>query len=190
MLDEGGGAFYGPKISVQARDAIGRTWQMSTIQLDFQTPQRFGIEYVGADNERHQPIMIHRALFGSIERFFGVLVEHYAGAFPAWLAPEQVRVLPVRSDHHAYAARVVDRLHGRRVPGVARRGRGTAGRADPPGQAGEAPVRPRRRRRRRRGGHGRRQRQGERSARAGRPRRRLRRAPPCRGPREDVNHAA
>ncbi|MFZ6002810.1 MAG: threonine--tRNA ligase [Actinomycetota bacterium] len=110
VLDEGGGAFYGPKISVQARDAIGRTWQMSTIQLDFQTPQRFGIEYVGPDNERHQPIMIHRALFGSIERFFGVLVEHYAGAFPSWLAPEQVRVLPVRSDHHAYAARLVDRL--------------------------------------------------------------------------------
>jgi threonyl-tRNA synthetase len=110
VLDEGGGAFYGPKISVQARDAIGRTWQMSTIQLDFQTPQRFGLEYVGADNERHTPIMIHRALFGSIERFFGVLVEHYAGAFPAWLAPEQVRVLPVRSDHLAYAHRVTDRL--------------------------------------------------------------------------------
>jgi threonyl-tRNA synthetase len=112
VLDEGGGAFYGPKISVQARDAIGRTWQMSTIQLDFQTPQRFGIEYVGADNERHQPIMIHRALFGSVERFFAVLVEHYAGAFPAWLAPVQVRVLPVSSDHHAYAAHVVDRLKG------------------------------------------------------------------------------
>ena len=110
VLDEGGGAFYGPKISVQARDAIGRTWQMSTIQLDFQLPQRFGLEYVGADNERHRPVMIHRALFGSIERFFGVLVEHYAGAFPAWLAPVQVRVLPVRSDHHAYAERVADRL--------------------------------------------------------------------------------
>jgi threonyl-tRNA synthetase len=110
VMDEGGGAFYGPKISVQARDAIGRTWQMSTIQLDFQLPQRFEMEYVGADNERHRPIMIHRALFGSIERFFAVLVEHYAGAFPAWLAPEQVRVLPVRSDHHAYAARLVDRL--------------------------------------------------------------------------------
>jgi len=110
VLDEGGGTFYGPKISVQARDAIGRTWQMSTIQVDFQLPQRFEIDYVGADNERHRPIMIHRALFGSIERFFGVLVEHYAGAFPAWLAPEQVRVLPVRSDHHAYAARVADRL--------------------------------------------------------------------------------
>jgi threonyl-tRNA synthetase len=103
VLDEGGGAFYGPKISVQARDAIGRTWQMSTIQLDFQTPQRFGLEYVGADNERHQPIMIHRALFGSVERFFAVLLEHYAGAFPAWLAPVQVTVLPVADRHDAYA---------------------------------------------------------------------------------------
>jgi threonyl-tRNA synthetase len=110
VLDEGGGAFYGPKISVQAKDAIGRTWQMSTIQVDLQLPQRFDLEYVGADNERHRPVMIHRALFGSVERFFAVLVEHYAGAFPAWLAPVQVRVLPVRSDHHAYAARVVDRL--------------------------------------------------------------------------------
>jgi threonyl-tRNA synthetase len=110
-LDEGGGAFYGPKISVQARDAIGRTWQMSTIQLDFQTPKRFELEYVGADNQRHQPIMIHRALFGSVERFFALLVEHYAGAFPAWLAPVQARVLPVRDDHQGYADEVVDRLH-------------------------------------------------------------------------------
>jgi threonyl-tRNA synthetase len=110
VLDEGGGAFYGPKISVQARDAIGRTWQMSTIQLDFQTPQRFGLEYVGADNERHQPIMIHRALFGSVERFFAVLLEHYAGAFPAWLAPVQVTVLPVADRHDAYAYDVTDRL--------------------------------------------------------------------------------
>ena len=93
VMDEGGGAFYGPKISVQARDAIGRTWQMSTIQLDFQLPQRFGLEYIGADNARHRPIMIHRALFGSVERFFAVLLEHYAGALPTWLAPEQVRVL-------------------------------------------------------------------------------------------------
>jgi threonyl-tRNA synthetase len=112
VLDPGGGAFYGPKISVQARDAIGRTWQMSTIQLDFQLPQRFEMEYVGADNERHRPIMIHRALFGSVERFFAVLLEHYAGAFPAWLAPEQVRVLPVRSDHEPYAHRIADRLRG------------------------------------------------------------------------------
>ncbi|MEJ5254688.1 MAG: threonine--tRNA ligase [Acidimicrobiales bacterium] len=110
VLDEGGGAFYGPKISVQARDAIGRTWQISTIQLDFQLPQRFDLEYVGVDGERHRPIMIHRALFGSVERFFAVLLEHYAGAFPAWLAPVQVRVLPVRDDHDVYAHRLVDRL--------------------------------------------------------------------------------
>ncbi|MGI8792509.1 MAG: threonine--tRNA ligase [Acidimicrobiales bacterium] len=109
-LDEGGGAFYGPKISVQAKDAIGRTWQMSTIQLDFQTPQRFDLEYQGSDGERHQPIMIHRALFGSVERFFGVLTEHYAGAFPAWLAPVQVRVLGVRDDHNDYAAAVASQL--------------------------------------------------------------------------------
>ena len=111
VLDEGGGAFYGPKISVQAKDAIGRTWQMSTIQLDFQLPQRFDLHYVGADNERHRPIMIHRALFGSIERFFAVLVEHYAGAFPAWLAPVQVSVLPVADRHDDYAYQVADRLN-------------------------------------------------------------------------------
>jgi threonyl-tRNA synthetase len=95
VMDEGGGAFYGPKISVQARDAIGRTWQMSTIQVDFQMPQRFDLHYAGADAKRHRPIMIHRALFGSIERFFGVLTEHYAGAFPLWLSPGQLRLLPV-----------------------------------------------------------------------------------------------
>jgi threonyl-tRNA synthetase len=112
VLDEGGGAFYGPKISVQARDAIGRTWQLSTIQVDFQLPQRFGITFTGSDNGRHQPVMIHRALFGSIERFFGILTEHYAGAFPTWLAPVQVRVLGVRDDHDAYAFRITDRLRG------------------------------------------------------------------------------
>ena len=112
VLDEGGGAFYGPKISVQARDAIGRTWQMSTIQVDFQLPQRFDLTYVGPDGERHRPIMIHRALFGSVERFFGVLVEHYAGAFPAWLAPEQVRVLPVADTHLDYALEVAAQLRG------------------------------------------------------------------------------
>jgi threonyl-tRNA synthetase len=101
VLDEGGGAFYGPKISVQARDAIGRTWQMSTIQVDFQMPDRFDLHYTGADNARHRPIMIHRALFGSIERFFGVLTEHYAGAFPLWLAPEQLRLVPVADRHVA-----------------------------------------------------------------------------------------
>jgi threonyl-tRNA synthetase len=109
-LDEGGGAFYGPKISVQAQDAIGRTWQLSTVQLDFQLPQRFELEYVGADNHRHRPVMIHRALFGSVERFFALLVEHYAGAFPAWLSPVQARVLPVRDDHRAYAEEVAARL--------------------------------------------------------------------------------
>jgi threonyl-tRNA synthetase len=112
VMDPGGGAFYGPKISVQARDAIGRTWQISTIQLDFQLPQLFGLEYVGADGGRHRPIMIHRALFGSIERFFAILVEHYAGAFPTWLAPLQARVLPVRDDHDTFAHRLVDRLKG------------------------------------------------------------------------------
>ncbi len=101
VLDEGGGAFYGPKISVQARDAIGRTWQMSTIQVDFQMPDRFDLHYTGSDNARHRPIMIHRALFGSIERFFGVLTEHYAGAFPLWLAPEQLRLVPVADRHVA-----------------------------------------------------------------------------------------
>jgi threonyl-tRNA synthetase len=110
VLDEGGGAFYGPKISVQARDAIGRTWQLSTIQVDLQLPQRFDLHYVGADNERHRPVMIHRALFGSIERFFAVLLEHYAGAFPAWLAPVQARVLGVRDDHDEYAQQVAARL--------------------------------------------------------------------------------
>jgi threonyl-tRNA synthetase len=110
VLDPGGGAFYGPKISVQARDAIGRTWQVSTIQVDFQLPQLFGLEYVGADNERHRPIMIHRALFGTIERFFAILLEHYAGAFPTWLAPVQVTILPVAERHQAYAFRIADRL--------------------------------------------------------------------------------
>jgi threonyl-tRNA synthetase len=110
VLDEGGGAFYGPKISVQARDAIGRTHQMSTIQLDFQTPQRFEAEFVGNDNAKHRPIMIHRALFGSVERFMAILIEHYAGALPTWLSPEQVRVLPVRDDHGDYAQQVGNAL--------------------------------------------------------------------------------
>ena len=109
-IDEGGGAFYGPKIDLKVKDAIGRRWQLSTIQYDFNLPERFDLEYVGADNQRHRPVVIHRALLGSIERFFGVLLEHFAGAFPAWLAPVQARVLPVRDDHHEYAYRVADRL--------------------------------------------------------------------------------
>ncbi|HEX2773957.1 MAG TPA: threonine--tRNA ligase, partial [Micromonosporaceae bacterium] len=97
--DPGGAAFYGPKISVQARDAIGRTWQMSTIQYDFNQPAGFGLEYTSADGGREQPVMIHSAKFGSIERFFGVLTEHYAGAFPAWLAPVQVVGIPIRDEN-------------------------------------------------------------------------------------------
>jgi len=103
--DPGGAAYYGPKISVQAKDALGRTWQMSTIQLDFQQPKRFGLEYTSSDGSRQRPVMIHRALFGSIERFFGVLTEHYAGAFPAWLAPVQVVGIPIADEH-------VDHLQG------------------------------------------------------------------------------
>jgi threonyl-tRNA synthetase len=108
--DPGGAAFYGPKISVQARDAIGRSWQMSTIQVDFNLPERFGLEYQAPDGTRQRPVMIHRALFGSIERFFGVLTEHYAGAFPAWLAPVQVVGIPIREDHSDYLRSFVERL--------------------------------------------------------------------------------
>ncbi|MDP1878500.1 MAG: threonine--tRNA ligase [Actinomycetota bacterium] len=115
VLDEGGAAFYGPKISVQAKDAIGRTWQMSTIQVDFQTPQRFDLEYQGPDGTRHRPVMIHRALFGSIERFFAVLLEHYAGAFPPWLAPVQVVAIPVTDAHNEYLDSVAGRLRERGV---------------------------------------------------------------------------
>ena len=103
-IKEGDAAFYGPKIDIDVRDAIGRKWQLSTIQCDFNLPERFNLEYVGADSGRHQPIMLHRALFGSVERFFGVLLEHYAGALPTWLAPVQVRILPVASAHEEYAA--------------------------------------------------------------------------------------
>jgi threonyl-tRNA synthetase len=117
--DPGGGAFYGPKISVQARDAIGRTHQLSTIQLDFQTPRRFDATYVGADNQRHLPVMIHRALFGSVERFLAILLEHYAGALPTWLMPEQFRVLPVRDAHGGYAAEVAAALRARGLRGDA-----------------------------------------------------------------------
>ena len=152
--DPGGAAFYGPKISVQAKDAIGRTWQMSTIQLDFNLPERFDLEYTAADGTRQRPVMIHRALFGSIERFFAVLTEHYAGAFPAWLAPVQVLAVPGR----------------RAVRGLPRRRRGAAARAgdprrggpvrrpvrqeDPQRQHAEDPVRAHRRRGGRRGRRG------------------------------------
>ncbi|MBQ2631588.1 MAG: threonine--tRNA ligase [Kiritimatiellae bacterium] len=105
-VDEGGGAFYGPKIDMKIKDALGRPWQLGTVQFDFNLPERFDLTYVGADGKDHQPYMVHRALLGSIERFFGILIEHYAGAFPLWLAPEQVRVLPVSDKALAYAEKV------------------------------------------------------------------------------------
>ncbi len=110
IVDEGGGAFYGPKIDMDVNDAIGRAWQLTTIQLDFNLPERFALEYVGTDGARHQPVMIHRALLGSVERFVGVLIEHYAGAFPTWFSPEQVRILPVAAEHQNYAEKVLEKI--------------------------------------------------------------------------------
>jgi threonyl-tRNA synthetase len=109
-VDEGGGAFYGPKIDIHIKDALGRTWQLTTIQFDFNVPERFDLAYVGEDGERHRPYMVHRALLGSIERFFGILVEHYAGAFPVWLAPVQVKMIPIVDDHVPYAESVAEEL--------------------------------------------------------------------------------
>lgn len=109
-INEGDGAFYGPKIDFHIRDSLGRTWQCGTIQLDYQLPERFDATYVGADGEKHRPIMIHRVAFGSIERFIGILIEHFAGAFPLWLAPVQVKVVPISENHHAYADSVTQKL--------------------------------------------------------------------------------
>jgi threonyl-tRNA synthetase len=106
----GEGAFYGPKIDIKLVDVLGRLWQLSTVQFDFNLPARFDLEYVGEDGERHQPMMVHRALFGSIERFFGVLIEHYAGAFPLWLAPVQIGLVPISERHHAYAEKIQSQL--------------------------------------------------------------------------------
>jgi threonyl-tRNA synthetase len=114
-LDEGGGAFYGPKLDFKLIDAIGRKWQGPTVQLDFNLPERFGLEYTGADNTPHRPTMLHRVLVGSMERFVGGLIEHFAGAFPLWLAPEQVRVIPIADEVKAFAQSVVDRLKERNV---------------------------------------------------------------------------
>lgn len=110
VVNEGDGAFYGPKLDFHLKDSIGRTWQCGTIQLDFQLPQRFDIDYVGADGEKHRPIMLHRVVFGSIERFIGILIEHYAGKFPVWIAPVQVKVLPVSDKYNDYAKKVVANL--------------------------------------------------------------------------------
>jgi threonyl-tRNA synthetase len=114
-IDEGGGAFYGPKLDFKLIDAIGRKWQGPTVQLDFNLPERFDLEYTGADNTPHRPTMLHRVLVGSMERFVGGLIEHYAGAFPAWLAPEQVRVIPISDDAAEFARSVVSRLKERDI---------------------------------------------------------------------------
>ncbi len=109
-IDPGEGVFYGPKIDIKIKDSLGRSWQCSTIQVDFNLPERFNVEFVAEDGQPHQPIMIHRALMGSVERFFGVLIEHYAGAFPVWLAPVQIQIIPIAERHHEYAAEIFDRL--------------------------------------------------------------------------------
>jgi len=111
-LDEGGGAFYGPKIDVHIRDAIGRLWQITTCQFDFNLPARFDLEYVGEDGDRHQPYVIHRALLGSLERFMGVLIEHYGGAFPTWLAPVQAVIIPIADRHQEFGSEIVEQLTG------------------------------------------------------------------------------
>ncbi len=115
VVNEGDGAFYGPKLDFHLKDSIGRTWQCGTIQLDFQLPQRFDIDYVGADGEKHRPIMLHRVVFGSIERFIGILIEHYAGKFPVWIAPVQVKVLPVSDKYNDYAKKVVANLEEKNI---------------------------------------------------------------------------
>ena len=111
-INEGDGAFYGPKIDFHLEDCLGRTWQCGTIQLDFQMPERFELEYTGADDQKHRPVMIHRVVFGSIERFIGILTEHYAGVFPTWLAPVQVKVMTMTDRNRDYAQVVMDRLEG------------------------------------------------------------------------------
>ena len=111
VVNEGDGAFYGPKLDFHLKDSIGRTWQCGTIQLDFQLPQRFDIDYIGADGEKHRPIMLHRVVLGSIERFIGILIEHYAGKFPAWIAPVQIKILPVSDKYNDYAKKVAESLN-------------------------------------------------------------------------------
>ena len=115
VVNEGDGAFYGPKIDLHMTDVLGRSWQMGTIQLDAQMPQNFGLTYMGADNQEHTPYVVHRALLGSLERFIGILTEHYGGAFPFWLAPVQVRIIPVGEGHRDAARRLRERLAGYRV---------------------------------------------------------------------------
>ena len=155
MLDEmdlpyeeapGEAAFYGPKADFIVRDCIGRQWQLGTVQLDYVLPERFGLEYTGADNQPHRPVMIHRAPFGSMERFMGILIEHFAGAFPLWLAPEQVRVLPISDKVADYAQRVLADAPGRRPPRERRPPAREDRRQDPRRAAREDPGHARRRR--------------------------------------------
>ena len=115
VINEGDGAFYGPKLDFHLSDCLGRTWQCGTIQLDMQLPERFELEYMGADNEKHRPVMIHRVVLGSIERFIGIITEHYAGAFPMWLAPVQVKVLAIGEGHVEYANKVKDALEAKHI---------------------------------------------------------------------------
>ena len=115
IINEGDGAFYGPKIDFHLEDSIGRTWQCGTIQLDFQLPMRFEAEYIGSDGQKHRPIMIHRVVFGSIERFIGILIEHYAGKFPTWLAPVQVKVLPITDRNNKYTDKLIAKLRAKGV---------------------------------------------------------------------------
>ena len=140
-VGEGEGAFYGPKIDLHMLDVLGRSWQMGTIQLDAQMPKQFGLTYMGADNVEHTPYVVHRALLGSLERFMGILIEHYAGAFPAWLAPVQVRVLPVAEPHREAADELLGRAPARGRAGRRRRARRDARQADPRRRAAEDPVR-------------------------------------------------
>ena len=136
----GEAAFYGPKADFMVRDCIGRQWQLGTVQLDYNLPERFQLEYIGADNRPHQPVMIHRAPFGSLERFVGVLIEHFAGAFPLWLAPEQVRVLPLSEKTNEYAEQVQKRLSDAGLPRHDRLPQRQGAGQDPRGPVGVGPV--------------------------------------------------
>jgi threonyl-tRNA synthetase len=116
-IEEGDGAFYGPKVDILMKDALGREWQMGTVQLDFQQPKRFELEYIAADGTKKTPVAIHRVVYGSLERFIGILIEHFSGAFPVWLSPVQVKILPIGETHNAYAAQVAQELEAA-VPGI------------------------------------------------------------------------
>ena len=140
QVDPGEGVFYGPKIDIKIKDSLDRAWQCSTIQVDFNNPNRFELEYIGEDGKAHQPIMLHRALLGSLERFFGVLIEHYAGAFPLWLAPVQATVIPVTERHHEYAAKVADVLRADKAARARGRPQREARLQDPRGAAPEGAV--------------------------------------------------